>query len=254
MPDVSLFSYVLWAASFGSYAVLALLMWRRGAHRRWTFLFCYAALSTLVSPILFTFFRREDAMAYFWTYWIERCLLSACRFGIIWQIASSLIGVNARLRRMLVKAMTALTPLIGCISAWVALSVHSPYYYVTSRVFLSVDRWLALAACLMFFTVAVSLDTLGVRWRIEVLIVGIGLALQGAAFSTFAWVITLKTFTQTGIQWPSIVRDLADLAIVILWSTVFLKSRKDRDESPFSAKRLETLIGSINETKKSLLI
>lgn len=241
MPDVTVFSNILWVATIISYVGLTFTLLCRSAAREWLPFIIYAASDAALEIGLMILFRSDSPAAYFWTYWIGRCVISGLRLWLIWAVAAKLIAVNKSLRLWHLRAMVAFTVIAITFSAVLTLSVRSPYYMAVSRIAMSIDRWLALAACVLFIAAVYSIDLLGIRWRRRTLSIGIGLALQGIIFTGFAWVVTLREFTREQMFWASTIRDIADLAVVVIWIIAFLQPQKRVETLPFSALRFSKL-------------
>src|SRR5260370_41906945 len=184
MPRVDTFSFIIWIATAIAYASLAIAIALRSGLRRWFSLFLFAAVSSSAAIALFFIYRAGSSVAYFWGYWGERFVLGACQFGIIWQVAGSLL-VARRWRRRACKAMLIFTFLALAGSGAMTLATPLPIYAAVMRIVVSIDRCMSLASCILFVLTTLSFDAMGLRWRREALLIGIGLSIQGALFTSF---------------------------------------------------------------------
>lgn len=232
MPKVDLASYIVWCLTILFYAALAGAILYRRAFRRWMWMFWFSAISSIVAAALLWVYHHCSviltrhlpaneaflwAKVYFWSYWGERFALGACHFGIIWNVAAALLSANRRWRKPLIYTMLGLTGLALLTSAAVTLATPRPLYVDVMQLANSIDRWLSLAGCILFVITAFSLDGIGIKWRREALFVGLGLALQGAIFTAFAWYICLRALSAKEMAIPSLIRDLLEAASIALW-------------------------------------
>lgn len=245
MPNVDPLSYAIWVITILLYSALAVCLVYRRALKRWTWLTLFSAISSLAAIALLCLYVYGAAAGYFWTYWAERFALGACHFGIIWEISTSLLSANRHWRRQLIQAMLGLTVLTLAVSAVISFSARRPLYVDVMQLTNLVDRWLSLAACAMFVAMAFSLDGMGIRWRRETLLVGLGLAVQGALFTTFAWYISIRALTQAEMALPSLIRDLVEIVTVVIWISAFASSPKPDSYAAMSADRLRSILKSM---------
>jgi len=243
--DVESISYAVWIATILAYGAVAISIMWRSALRRWPALFCFCAISSVLSFVCLWLSHTGHDAAYFWTYWGERVALSCFQFGIIWEIAASLLAATRRWRARLLQFFLTLVVVALSISAFVTIMSPAPLYMDVMRIATTVDRWLSLSACMVFVVLAFSLDAMGIRWRRETLMVGTGLALQGALFCSFSWYISIRALMQNEMRIPSLVRDLVELATLGTWIFAFSPVPKPDSYQSVSEESLRSIIDSL---------
>jgi hypothetical protein len=242
MPNVSSTSFAVWIAYIVLYAALSGLIVYRRAAKRHAWLFLYSSTSCITNIALVWLYHDNSPAGCFWTYWSCRFLLAIFEFSLIWTIARALLGINQAWRRRLLEGMAVLTVVALGISAAITLASPAPFYLAVTRVVTSLDRWLSLAACIVFVTVAFSFDALGIRWRRETLAIGLGLALQGAAFTCFSWMVSIMALSQAQWQLPSLLRDISEILAVAIWIHAFIPASKTDTLSGITATSITTAI------------
>lgn len=242
MPNVNDTSFAVWLLSIAAHALLSGLIIQRKALRRNLWLFMFSSTYCVVDIPLMLLYRTESYAGYFWTYWAARFVLAIFQFGIIWTIARALVGVNRIWRHRLVECMFVLTIAALAISAAITLSSPAPFYLAVTRVVTSIDRWVSLAACILFVMLTFSLDILGIKWRRETLAVGLGLSVQGATYTCFSWLITVLRLSQQQWQTPSVIRDIADLFVIAIWIYAFTITANRKPSVEVSTKKLQAAL------------
>lgn len=243
MPRVDTASLIIWILTIALHCWLCWAM--RASVTRWTALFAYSALMGCLGITLLVLFYCDSPAGYFWCYWTGRGLQFIAQFGILWGMVRSLLGISSRWRRALLKLIVALAVASLAFSGWVTMSVRSPFYLEVTRVVTSLDRWAALGFCILFVFVAFSLDLLGLKWRREVLSVGLGFALQSVSSTCFVWIITLVPISCWRI--PSLVRDLIDLVAIAIWISAF-KPVRNPEQLGISRESLESALTLMETT------
>jgi hypothetical protein len=211
----------VWIATVALYGSLALMMAWKSSVRRWPSVFAYALFSTCFGILLYILFDRDCPAGYFWCYWIGNGIQNLLQFWILVAIVRKLIGVSDRWRRGVLFSLAGLGTVFLFLSAAVTLSVPSPFHLQLTRVVTSLDRCVSLAFCILFVFIAFSLDALGLRWRREVLLIGLGFAIHAMISTCFAWSITLFSISTAHWNIPSLIRDAVNLLAVAIWIAAF---------------------------------
>ncbi|HLW84812.1 MAG TPA: hypothetical protein VKR60_06310 [Candidatus Sulfotelmatobacter sp.] len=78
--------YALWIAHPVLQTVVAIVMLRRGLHRRFKFFFAYIATQALIFSLIFPSYLRHNYWAYFYLYWFSQAVSAVLGFQVIHEV------------------------------------------------------------------------------------------------------------------------------------------------------------------------
>lgn len=248
MPEINSFSGIVWLVVILAQPLLAFLLTRTGARRRWGSLFVFVCANAVWSFALAILYLAGQRFGYFFAFWIGAIVINALQIWILIEVTSALTGISPRFRRYIRFGVPMLSAGFLLISSIIAWQVQVPFYAKLLRVASGFDRSVSLAWALSFLAISVVMSAIGQKWDREVLGVACGFAVQSVSDVLSAWAFSL--FGQPWAQLISNAKSLVFLFALGLWAATFLQ--KVPSESPTSYRKLRELVfarmGSISGT------
>jgi hypothetical protein len=242
------------AADVGLLIVLAIILVRR-LHRHFPIFTAYLVYGVIADVVAFAFTKRLPPRTYFELYFTASTLQSLLTFGVLFEIAATVLRpVKGSLPRPVLFGFAVLAVLAGLI-AWI-LSGHASQSALsaTFRAFVTVNVINASLAVTCFLAIALTAQLVGITWKNHVLQLASGLAFYSLISLVVQMVQSHLSSTsvspdQYAFEYHSLdqLRSISYLCAVAFWAWSFAKKEAPRKE--FSPQMASFLV-SISETAK----
>jgi hypothetical protein len=219
--------YILWVLGFISHALVAAVMLKREAYRRWPSLFSLAIFEMLLTLILFALSHRYAL--YFYTYWSGEILRVFLGLWLVFDIVGAIPGIRYTPRPLALGFLSAsLVIAAGC--AWMSSRGGAHTFHITMMA-LALDRciyvvWGAFTICLF-----AAIGFCGMGWTPTLLRV---------ASSLLAMILISAAHAYAMSVWPKYaikiddIFNLCTIGVWITWSGIMRfekQSQSDRGSS-----------------------
>lgn len=171
--------YTLWAASCLAEAILALVILKKDAARRWPFLLSLMLFDICHSALIAHYPPRTHYRQYFYIYWYGQGARSLLSLGLLWDVFRSLPALKYVPKHIGLMLLSAgLTVTIGSVFM---TTLHHPHTYPLIAQILMIREcvtvlWMCCAATLLG-----SISFLGLGWSLQSVNVTAGFLASGVA-------------------------------------------------------------------------
>ena len=88
--------YALWIAHPVIQTGIAMVMLRRGLHRKFKFFFAYVVTQILIFSLIFPSYLKHNYWAYFYLYWFSNAVSAVLGFQVIHEVFWTCSGLSTR--------------------------------------------------------------------------------------------------------------------------------------------------------------
>ena len=185
-----IFRQILWLTPIILQAVVAIVMWVRGLHKRLPYFFSYATYIVL-SNIALAGMQRHPRV-YFYGYWSQDLLSWALGFAVIYEIYANLLLDYAVLQKLGALLFWIMGIILVSVALWTAVSVPSSDISRFLKPLLTLERSVRIVECGLLVVLFVFASFFGLSWKNYLF----GIALGFAIFlSTQLAVVAIRTYT-----------------------------------------------------------
>jgi uncharacterized membrane protein YidH (DUF202 family) len=220
------YQFALWALSFLSYALLAAIMLKSGAVRRFRGLFALSVFEVALAASLFHLSDRAHYRQYFYLYWGASIVRSVIGFAVLQDIVRNIPGTKY-IPKQIWNTFIAVALCVTIACVWISTGMHPHTFKVTS-VALAMARgmymaWGTFAVCLFS-----QMGMIGLGWTTVPLRVAIGFIISTLISLTASY--GMSQWPQAGFKIDQTANSLL-LGVWIYWAFAMGKPHIDPDRS-----------------------
>src|SRR5260370_25391738 len=154
---------VLWVAPILLQAVVAIVMWVRGLHKRLPYFFSYATYIVLSNVTLIGI--HSNVKAYFYGYWIQEGLCWALGFAVIYEIYANLLNESSALQKLGTFLFWIMALVLVLIALWTAFNVPGSDVSRVLKALFTLERSVRIVQCGLLVVLFIFASFFGLSWK-----------------------------------------------------------------------------------------
>ncbi len=236
---------VLWMAPIILQAVIAIVMWVRGLHKRLPYFFSYTTYIVLSNMALIGIHRHPRT--YFYGYWVQEVLSWTLGSEVIYEIYANLLKEYAVLQKLGAFLFWIMGLVLVLIALWTAFNVPGSEVSRLLQALLTLERSVRIVQCGLLVVLFVFASFFGLGWKNHLF----GIALGFAIFLCMELaLVAIRTYT--GARQDQLFSWLQSISYnlgVLVWTLYVVKRWRVAD-----LRRLpKTELAAWNDTLQELL-
>src|SRR5260370_29142572 len=156
---------VLWITPVILQAVVAIVMWARGLHKRLPYFFGYATYIVLSNMALMGIHKHPNPWVYVYGYWIQEVLCWLLAFAVIHEIYANLLKEYAVLQKLGALLFWIMGIVLVSVALWTAFRVPSSDISRLFQTMLTLEPSLRIVQCRLLVVLFVFASFFGLSWK-----------------------------------------------------------------------------------------